>query len=208
MATSLKPYGLKPAYRLGNGAPSVLGFTLMKMYAGETYAIFNGDPVKLIASSTGRGHIQTLNTTLTATTVTSSGTPIGVFGGCQYTDPTSKKLLQRHFYPGAITSPADDAYAFVYDDPDLVYRVIADEAVPATALGCNAALIQTAVGSTATGNSGLTLDGSSIANTATLPLRIVGFVNDPLSSVGDTYTECYVRLNTHFHRQTTGVAAS
>ena len=208
MATSLTPYGLRPAYRLGSGAPSVLGFSMYKIYNAETYAIFNGDPVKLIASSTGRGHIQTLNTTLTATTVTSSGTPVGVFAGVQYSDPVSGKWLQRHFYPGAITSAKDDIYAMVYDDPDLVFRIIADDTLPATALGCNAALIQTAVGSTATGNSGLTLDASSIANTATLPLRIVGFVNDGRSTVGDTYTECYVRLNTHFHRQTTGVAAS
>jgi hypothetical protein len=179
----------------------------MKIYNGDDYAIFNGDPVKLIASSTGRGHIQTLNTTLTATTVTSSGTPIGVFNGCEYTG-SDGKWLQRHFYSGDITSSKDDIYAFVHDDPDLVYRIIADDTLPATALGCNAALIQTAVGNTATGNSGKTLDASSIADTATLPLRIVGFVSDPRSSVGDTYTEVYVRLNTHFHRQTTGVAAS
>jgi hypothetical protein len=208
MATTLTPNGLQPAYRLGSGSPSVLGFSLYKIYNGETYAIFNGDPVKFIASSTGRGHVQTMNTTLTATTVTSSGVCLGVFGGCQYTDPVSGKWLQRHYYPGAITSAADDIYAMVYDDPDLVFKIQADGAVPATAMGTNASIIQTAVGSTATGNSGKALQASSIATTSTLPLRIVGFVNDGRNSVNDTYTNCYVRLNTHFHRQATGVAAS
>ncbi len=208
MATSLTPNGLQPAYRLGSGAPSVLGFSLYKMINAEAYAIFNGDPVKFIASSTGRGHVQAMNTTLTATTVTSSGVCLGVFAGCQYTDPVSGKWLQRHYYPGAITSAKDDIYAMVYDDPDLVYKIQADDTLPATAMGCNASIIQTAVGSTATGNSGKALDASSIADTATLPIRIVGFVNDGRNAVGDTYTNCYVRLNTHFHRQTTGVAAS
>lgn len=208
MATSLKPFGLKPAYRLGNGSPYSGGFTLYKMINGETTPIFNGDPVKLIASSTGRGHAQRFNTTVAATTVTASGTNVGVFVGCQYTDPVSGKWLQRHNYPGAITSAKDDLYAFVVDDPDVVFRIQADDTLPATALGCNASLIQTVVGNTATGNSGVTLDASSIADTNTLPLRIVGFVNDPVNAVGDTYTEVYVRLNTHFHRTTTGVAAS
>lgn len=206
MATALRPYGLRPAYRLGNGSPYSGGFTLLQMASNETTPIFNGDSVKFIQSSTGRGHIQRMNATVTATTVTASALQVGVFVGCQYTDPVSGKLLQRHYYPGAIV--ASDIKAFVVDDPDVIFRIQADDTLPATALGCNASLIQTVVGNTATGNSGLTLDASSIADTSTLPLRIVGFVNDPLSTVGDTYTEVYVRLNTHFHRQATGVAAS
>lgn len=206
MATSLRPYGLRPAYRLGNGSPYSGGFTLYKIASNETTPIFNGDPVKIIGSSTNRGHIQRLNTTTTATTVTSSGTSIGVFIGCQYTDPVSGKWLQRHYYPGAIV--ASDILAFVVDDPDVVFRCVADEAMAQTTRGCNAALIQTAVGNTSTGNSGLSLDGSSFDSTATLPLRIVDFVNDPDNPVDTTYPEMYVRLNTHFHRTTTGVAAS
>jgi len=206
MATSLKPYGLRPSHRLASGAPYSGGFTLMKIASNETTPIFNGDVVKLIPSSTNRGHIQRCNTTVTATTVTSSGTMIGVFVGCQYTDPVSGKLLQRHNYPGAIV--ASDIWAFVVDDPDVVFRCQADDTLAATANGCNASLIQTAVGSTFTGNSGLTLDASSITDTATLPLRIVGFVNDPVNAAGDAYPEVYVRLNTHSHRTTTGVAAS
>jgi hypothetical protein len=206
MATTLKPYGLRPAYRLGNGSPYSGGFTLMKIASNETTPIFNGDPVKLIASSTNRGHIQRFNTTVAATTVTASGTNVGVFVGCEYTDPVSSKPLQRHYYPGAIV--ASDIRAFVVDDPDVVFRCQADDTLGALTFGCNASIIQTQVGSTVTGNSGVALDASSIADTSTLPLRIVGFVNDPSNSVGDTYTEVYVRLNTHFHRTATGVAAS
>ena len=205
MATTLAAYGLRPAYRLGQ-TPSNGGFTLIKIYANETTPIHNGDLTQIIASSTGRGHLRRFNTTVDATTVTSSGTFNGVLVGCQYTDPTSNKHLQRQYYPGAINK--EDVYGFVVDDPHMVFRAIADDTLAATTFGCNGAIIQTAVGNTTTGNSGITFDASSIANTSTLPLRIVGFVNDPNSSVGDTYTEVYVRLNTHFNLTATGVAAS
>lgn len=205
MATSLTPYGLKPVNRLGNAGFNG-AFSKIKIYANETTPIHNGDVTQIIASSTGRGHLRRCNTTVTATTVTSSGTFNGVLIGCEYTDPTTSKWLQRHYYPGAIN--ATDVYGFVVDDPFAVFRCIADDTLAATAFGCNGALIQTAVGNTVTGNSGLSFDASSIANTTTLPLRIVGFVNDPRSSVGDTYTEVYVRLNTHFNLSATGVAAA
>lgn len=206
MATTQAPFGLRPAYRLGSTVPYTGGFSLIKIFANETTPIFNGDVTQIIASSTGRGHLRRCNTTVTTTTVTNSGTFNGVFMGVQYTDPVSGKWLQRHYYPGAIN--VSDIYGFVQEDPFMVFRVQADEAVPATGFGTNAALIQTALGSTFSGNSGLSLDGSSIATTSTFPLRIVGFANDPRNSVNDTYTECYVRLNTHFNLSATGVAAS
>lgn len=203
MATSLTPYGFKPVNRLGNAGYNG-AFSKIKIFANESTAIFNGDVTQIIASSTGRGHLRRCNTTVTATTVTSSGTFNGVFIGCEYTDPVSGKWLQRQYYPGSIN--AADVYGFVVDDPMAIFRCIADDTLAATAFGCNGSMIQTAVGSTFSGNSGLAFDASSIANTSSLPLRIVGFVNDPKSSVGDTYTEVYVRLNTHFNLSATGVA--
>lgn len=206
MSTTLAPYGLKPTHLLGNASPQSGGFTKIQIFANETTAMFNGDVTQIIASSTGRGHLRRCNTTVSATTVTSSGTFNGVLVGAEYTDPSTSKWLQRHYYPGAIN--AADVYGFVYDHPLQVFRVQADDTMAATTYGCNGALIQTQVGSTVTGNSGLTFDASSIANTSTLPLRVVGFAKDPKNAVGDTYTELYVRLNTHFNLTATGVASS
>jgi len=205
MATTLAPYGFKPVNRLGNAGYNG-AFSKIKIFANETTPIFNGDVTQLIASSTGRGHLHRCNTTVTTTTVTSSGTFNGVFIGCEYTDPTSQKWLQRQYYPGAIN--AADVYGFVVDDPFAVFRCQADDTLGALTFGCNGSMIQTALGSTFSGNSGLAFDASSVANTTTLPLRIVGFANDGRSSVGDAYTEVFVRINNHFHTSLTGIAAS
>lgn len=205
MATTLGPYGLRPVKMLGS-RPNSHGATLYKIPSNYATAIFNGDPVLMTASGSTRGTVARMNATVTATTVTSSGTWLGVFIGCQYTDPTLGRIVHRQSYPGSIV--ASDIYAHVIDDPDATFMIQADDTLAQTALGTNAAVIQTAVGNTSTGNSGLCLDASSVDNTSSLPLRIVGFSSVAGDSIGDTYTNVIVRLNTHFHRTATGVAAS
>jgi hypothetical protein len=114
--------------------------------------------------------------------------------------------MQRHYYPAPVT--AADISAYVLDDPDALFMVQANGPLTQTALGCNASLIQTVVGNPATGNSGVGLSAASVADTATLPLRIVDFVNAPGSAVGDAFTDVIVRINTHFNRTALGVAAA
>lgn len=207
MSTTSAPRGLQPVKMLG-GRYNSHGATLYKIPAGYATAIFNGDPVIMTASGSTRGTIARMNATVTATTITSSGTWLGVFIGCEYVDPTTKQPTWRQYYPGSITPASGDIIAHVIDDPDALFEIQADGTLAQTALGTNAAIIQTAVGNTTTGNSGLQLDASSIENTSTLPLRIVDFVTRPGSAIGDTYTDVIVRLNTHFHRTATGVASS
>lgn len=207
MATTSRPRGLQPVKMIG-GRPANWGQTLYKIPDGYATAIFNGDPVVMTASGSTRGTIARMNATATATTITSSGTWLGVFLGCEYVDPTTKQPTWRQYYPGSITPASGSIYAHVIDDPDALFEIQADGALAQTTLGTNAAIIQTAVGNTTTGNSGLQLDASSVESTSSLPLRIVDFVTRPESSIGDTYTDAIVRLNTHFHRTATGVASS
>jgi hypothetical protein len=50
------------------------------------------------------------------------------------------------------------------------------------------------------------VDGSSIATTNTLPLRIIDFVDGPTSAVGDEFTDVIVKFNAgHQYSNTTGV---
>jgi len=205
MSTTSFPRGLQPVKMLGN-KPSSHGFTLFPIPSNYATAIGNGDPVIYVTTGATRGTIARMNATTAATTVTSSGTWLGVFGGCQYTDPTTKQFTTRHYYPGSIV--ASDIYAMVYDDPDMLFSIQANGVLAQTTQGCNAAVIQTAVTNTTTGNSGLQLQASSIESTSTLPLRIVDFGTAAGSAIGDTYTDVIVRLNTHFHRTATGVASS
>lgn len=189
------------------GRATSWGHTLYKIPSAYATAIFNGDPVSMTTTGASRGTIGRMNTTVAATTVTSSGTWLGVFIGCEYVDPNSKQPVWRQNYPGSITPASGDIMAHIIDDPDALFEIQADGAIAQTRLGCNAAIIQDVVGNTTTGNSGLKLQASSVESTSTLPLRIVDFVTRPESSIGDTYTDVIVRLNTHFHRTATGVAS-
>ncbi len=183
MASVAAPYGLRPVNLIG-GQPYAGSTRMFKIANAYAANIFFGQPV----ASNGNGFIQadTSTTALPATGV------VGVFMGCTYTDPSLKVKVFKQYWPtGTI---ATDAEAYVVDDPDVVMQVQADEAVAQTALGANIALV-TSAGSTGTGNSTTAADGSSVAASATLPLRIVGFVDGPDSVAGDAYTDLLVKWN-------------
>ncbi len=130
-------------------------------------------------------------------------TPVGIFVGCFYTDPNTKQPTYSQYWPASTV--ASDAVAYVIDDPSVVFQMQADDTLAQTALGNNAAVVQTA-GSTDIGNSKNAVDASSIATTATLPVRILGFVDGPDSAVGDAYTDVLCKFNAgHQYNNTTGV---
>ncbi len=212
MASTNSPYGLRPINLLGG-----------QSYAGSTreYAIpasygtsiQYGDPVIITNTGSTRGTLARFNATTTAATITSTGGGfgfVGVFVGCTFTDPTYGTVFRQNYTSG---NTATDIMAYVVDDPDALFQVQADDTLGQTALGCNAALIQTVAGNSGANiNSGVGLDASSIATTNTLPVRIVDFVNSTTSQIGDAYTDVIVRINTHFHRTgntgSAGTAAS
>lgn len=204
MATTSAPYGLKPINLLG-GQGFVGSTRLYKIPSGLTNNLFFGDPVVITSTGASRGTLARFNTTETATTVTASVTSVGVFVGAVWTDPTYGKTFRQFWPTGTVAS---DAYGYVVDDPDALFQMQADATIAQTRLGCNAAIIQTVVGNTTTGQSGVALQASSVATTATLPIRIVDYVDAPGSAVGDSFTDVIVRINTHFHRTTTGTAAT
>ena len=69
----------------------------------------------------------------------------------------------------------------------------ADDPMPSSDLGFNVNGINT-VGSTDIGRSKNALDGSSAAVTATLPFRILEFVDGPDSVAGDAFTDAIVTI--------------
>ena len=179
MAATASAYGLKPVKLIGDRpwSNSLQRYKIASAYATN---IFAGDVVKLIADGT-----------IEKDTGTSTATPIGVFMGVHFTDPTNKwPTFKRQWTASTV---ATDAVAYVAADPDLVFEIQAAGAIAAADLWGNIALVQGA-GSTTTGNSGVTA-GSSVAATATLPLRVVGFVDRPGSAVGDAYTDIFVIWN-------------
>jgi hypothetical protein len=212
VASTSSPYGLRPINLLGGQA--FAGSTrLYAIPASYAVNIQFGDPVIITNTGSTRGYLARFNATTTATTITSTGGGfgyVGVFVGCTYTDPTYGKVFRQTYTAG---NTATDIQAYVVDDPDALFQVQADDTLGQTALGTNAALIQTVAGSGGANTiSGVGLDASSVATTNTLPVRIVDFVNSTTSQIGDAFTDVIVRINTHFHRTgntgSAGTAAS
>ena len=202
MASTNSPYGLRPINLLGG--QSFAGSTrLYAILSGYSVAIQYGDPVILFAGGSGVGGVvRRFSATTTATTATNSATLLGVFVGCSYTDPVYGKVFRQN-YPGSIT--ASDLQAYVVDDPDTLFQAQFNGSAAQYYLGSNCGLIQTVAGSSSANiNSGVSLNLSTATDTATLPIRVVDFVNSTTSTVGDAFTDVIVRINTHFMRTTTG----
>jgi hypothetical protein len=186
MASSAAAYGLRPVKLLGD-RPFNGSNGQYKIASGYGTNIFYGDVVKLVTAGT-----------VEKDTGTTTATPIGIFMGCEYTDPTLGYKLFSQYYPASTV--ASDIMAFVCDDPFVVMQAQADGSLAQTALGSNFALVQGS-GSTTTGNSAVAIDQSSGTSTSTLPLRLIGFVEkEGISEVGDAYTDCLVMWNFGTHQ--------
>ena len=183
MASTAAPYGLRPVNLLGGQSftGSTRSIKIANAYAAN---IFYGQPVSINAS--GVVIAETGTTTIATTGV------VGVFVGCTYTDPNLKYKVFKQYWPTGTV--ATDAMAYVADDPDLVMQIQADGSVAQTALGANIGF-GTSAGSTSTGNATTPAATATLNTTATLPLRIVGFVDGPDSAVGDSFTDLLVKWN-------------
>ena len=180
MATSATPSGAEPVDTLSASGSFTGKVRHIKIANAYGTAIFYGDFVKLVATGTVEK--------AAVTTAVVAGT-VGIFVGCSYTDPTTKQPTYSQYFPAS--TAADDIMAYVVDDPKLLFRMQADEAIAQTGLGNNVSAVNTA-GSTSIGRSRNALDGGSVATTNTLPLRVVDFVDGSTSTVGDAFTDCIV----------------
>jgi hypothetical protein len=193
------PYGFQPINLIG-GQVFAGSTRFFPIASASTTAIFFGDVVRL---NTG-GTLSKVSTTATATDA------VGIFLGCQFTNPTTKQLLQQQYYPGAIT--ASDIQAFVLDDPDALFKVAVTAAGTSTisgvtqaAIGQNAALILTA-GSTTTGDSNASISATTGSGSA-LPMRIIGGVPETVNASG-SFTEVIVKFNFGVHTYYSGSAVA
>lgn len=194
MATTAAPYGLKPVGRV-DGMPYAGAIRQIKIASAYGTNIFNGSIVAINSS----GNLVIVTNVGTAADPFPAGT-IGVFVGCQYTDPSLGYLIQNQDWPTGTV--ASDAVGFVIDDPMVVFQAQADGSLAQTTLGNNinlAAAQSTSTGSTTTGNSTTALSASSAAATTGIAFRIVGFVESTGSTVGDAYTDVLVKFNPGSH---------
>tara|TARA_R110000772_G_scaffold20946_4_gene57982 strand:+ start:8604 stop:9254 length:651 start_codon:yes stop_codon:yes gene_type:complete len=202
MANTATAYGLRPIGLIGSGANST-GTTAYEIAATNTDAIYQYGIVVPLAAGT-----------IAFAGATDGGTTqaLGVLMGVKYHDSVRKKPVHLNYWPGANSVSVDTAYpviAYVADNPNQLFKVATDASYTnrATALAdifANTTLGTSArTGSTSTGSSNSAASVSAAAGTATLPLRIVGILDDEDNS---DYTAAgiplIVRLNAHFNAPT------
>lgn len=169
MANTNAPTGLRPV-RYASGAPYNGAANLYCVPAADATALFRGDPV-IIAGSADADGIPT------ATRASVGGRITGVVVGFR---PSATIVANGYRVASTLE------YIYVADDPNLIFEVQEDAvggALAAVDVGLNADII-IGSGSTVTKLSGVQLDTSTKATTATLALRVVGFVQRADNEIG------------------------
>ena len=203
--TVSKPYGLKPINLIGGQvfAGSTRQIAITTASVNYNTALYNGQVVQLDTSGTVIA--STLANQADASTIPGV---LGVFVGCRYTNPVIKQPTYSQYWPG-FASGVTDAFAYIVDDPDALYRVasvgssanstgLVIAPVQQTALGTNVELILNSANTTF----GDAQTGIYYSDTTTsLPFRIVDLVPDTsyVSSGNVVYPEVIVKFNFGYH---------
>lgn len=206
MANANGAFGLRPIQKMGSNANSngASGYTLYEIAAGNTNAIYQGSPV--IPLSTG--YIDIVGAAAGGTVGL-----LGVFWGCEYVSSTTGEKIFSNYWPGSGADTNFPVKAYVYDDPMQLFAIASDASLTSKAtlrshVFANANFATATSGSTTTGISSAKLGVSTIATTATLQMRIMGWQEDPEN---EDFTAAgipvIVRLVNHFNAPNGAIAA-
>lgn len=195
MATTFKK-GFIPSRKKG-GTPSNGALNAYQIANGYATTLIKGDPVKLNA-----GFIEK---------ATNGESPVGVFQGVNYIDPTTLQPVQSNVFLANTSSAGefegvDTPQALVADDPDQLFHLVVDAPASAGAAGVSAGSIGSTIGisagsgSTLLGTSGVVGDVTSIGTSAGASIAtIVGITKKPGFSYDDSTASVVVevKLNSH-----------
>ena len=162
MSATAAPFGLSAVGNLGGNYNGSFG--QYPILSTESTAIVFGAVVKLTDAGT--------TTTIQKDTGTTSATPIGIFMGCRYTDLSTGQTQFSQVWSGAAHT---NGMVYVADDPNILFTIQADGAVNNDDIASNCALVQGSANTTL-GISRVSLDISTAATTAALPIRIVDWL--------------------------------
>ena len=183
MANVDKAFGLRPLGNLAaSGSQKQYGYEIADNQAG---AIYQGDLVTL-----KDGYILQFDPS-------SHTAAVGVFNGCNYTDPTTGKPTWKNYYPGSVNITQGKITADVLDDPNQLFLIQNDGTSAAANYGKNADIV-VGTGSTTTGVSANEISTTTIDTTAALNLKIVGLWDVPGNSVGANAV-VVVKINEHLY---------
>lgn len=186
MSAVSQPYGIRPAYSPqgdANAAGIVGGVA-----SGYNTNILKYQPVQLNSSG---------NLVIAAVT----GDIYGVFAGITWVDSQGIPHSSDQWTAGTVYSPTTGAtpiYAWVWNDPNMVFTVQADGSLPqSTSIGAQVDFSNITAGSTTTGLSACTVNASTVTTSGQNQLRIVAL--DPMvgNAWGDAFTAVQVQIAQH-----------
>ena len=201
MANVDAAFGYRPIGKIGSGVNNG-GTTLYTIEDNYGTSIFKGDTVM---SSGG----------LVIAGTASGSTNLGVFNGCFYIDPTSKKPTWSNYYPADTNVTASGSIsgstnidAYIYDDPFTLFEAQCDGTIAKTDIGKNT---DSVLGSSSTVN-GLSvteIDSGSEATTAARQVTINGISKDPDNSdASSANANWYIMYNEHVKFSSTGITGT
>jgi hypothetical protein len=185
------PQGLVPVKKLDGSAwtGATNPYQITSTYAT---ALFRGDPVTILSDGTlGVG--------------VAGSACLGAFWGVKFIDSTGRVRFENYWpgNPGVLTGSSVEA--LVIDDPNTVFTIqetsgtgTAGTPLALADRGLNANFLYTA-GSTATGQSAVSLNNATEADTATLNLKILQLDPTPGNAVG-AFANWLVVINNHLYR--------
>ena len=201
MANVDAAFGYRPIGKIGSGVNNG-GTTLYTIADNYNTSIFKGDTVM---SSGG----------LVIAGTASGSTNLGVFNGCFYIDPTSKKPTWSNYYPADTNVTASGSIsgstnidAYIYDDPFTLFEAQCDGTIAKTDIGKNT---DSVLGSSSTVN-GLSvteIDSGSEATTAARQVTINGISKDPENDdASSANANWYIMYNEHVKFSSTGITGT
>lgn len=120
---------------------------------------------------------------------------LGVFDGCYYIDSNGDTQYRPRWATGTVPLTGSTVDAWVYDDPNLLFEIQADEDIVAADIGAFAD-ITLGTGNNLTGVSGDQLDSSQIGSGANL--KLIDTVPRADNYLGVNYTKCIVAIALHY----------
>ena len=183
MANVNAAFGLVPVRHMSGNVPRANKYTIA---SGLAENIFTGDLCIIDANGQVTPH--------TATEVNN----IGVFAGCSYTASDGSYVYSQYWPTG---TTATNIIAYIYDDPYTVYKIQSAGTPAQTNIG-NCADVVAGSGSTTTGQSGFSLNGTMSNGTATC--KIIGLWESPDNSMAQ-YAVLEVLLNEHLLKDSAGI---
>ena len=163
MANTDAPDGFTPAKHMYGGT---IRAARMRIASAYDTAIYSGDVVTLASGYINQG--------------TATSTPAGVFYGVHYNASDGTPTFSKVWTADTATQGSDDAIAYVYRDPAIIYEAQFTAGTPAVSFIGSKYTLSTTAGSTTNGRS---KEGVTATTSSGIAL-CVGFNLDPSNSIG------------------------